>query len=312
MKSLQVLGLCLLSFALAQNSSWQRMAPLKTPRQEVGVAVLEGKIYVAGGLLGNGATSGALEVYDPKANQWTTLEPLPVPVHHPAAVGLDGKLYVLGGYRVGFSDTINAVQIYDPASQKWNKGTPLPTSRAALSAVVLEGKIYAVGGVNGHSTAELAVFEPKSKAWKTLPPMPTPRDHSGAAVIEGKVYVAGGRKDGVFDLRNLEVYDPKTAQWEVLAPMPTGRSGHAVGAIGDCLYAISGEGNPQAANGMFVQVEAYNTKTKRWASLSAIPSPKHGTGAAVIGAQIFLPGGGSSASIDPTFFNDLFIPPPCA
>ena len=297
--------------ALAQGGAWRSLAPMAVARQEVGVAVLEGKIYVAGGFLGNGATTAALEVYDPQTNRWTRLEAMPTAVNHPAAAGLDGRVYVMGGYRSGLSQPTDELQVYDPATGRWSQAAPMPSARGALSAAVIEGKIYAVGGASGRSLGDLAVYDPKANAWTMLPAMPNPRDHAGVAVVAGKLYVVGGRKDGVFDLKHLEVYDPKTGQWQVLPPMPTGRSGHMVAAVGNCIYSIAGEGNPRSVIGMFVEVEVYNVARNRWSSLRQMPVPKHGSVAVTLGEQIFLPAGATSASIDPVNTLDLFIPPRC-
>lgn len=73
--------------------------------------------------------------------------------------------------------------------------------------------------------------------------------------------------------------------------MPTPRGG-AAGAVAEGrLYVVRGEGNPAAASGVFAEVEAYDPETDRWTSLPPMSTPRHGTGAAALLGQIYVPGG---------------------
>src|SRR5436190_20234220 len=51
------------------TNSWAAMAPLPVARGATGVAVVNGKIYVAGGLVA-GASVNDLTAYDPATNTW--------------------------------------------------------------------------------------------------------------------------------------------------------------------------------------------------------------------------------------------------
>jgi hypothetical protein len=55
------------------------LAPLSEPRQEPAAAVLDGKIYAAGGLAGR---PNANEIYDPATNRWSLAANLPVGTDH--------------------------------------------------------------------------------------------------------------------------------------------------------------------------------------------------------------------------------------
>ena len=93
---------------------WRTLAPMPTPRSEVAVAAVGGKIYVVGGFEGDGSTSDAVEVYDPVTDTWTQAPPLPEPRHHTAAMGVGGAfLYVIGGFGTSFSDPQSSVFRFD-------------------------------------------------------------------------------------------------------------------------------------------------------------------------------------------------------
>src|SRR5258708_40246655 len=81
------------------------------------IGAINGKLYVAGGLDGNGALTNVVEVYDPAANNWTTLAHMPAAVTNAASVALNGQLYVFGGNNG--TGHVATRQRYDPHKNKW-------------------------------------------------------------------------------------------------------------------------------------------------------------------------------------------------
>ncbi len=138
--SLSVFAFAVPSTAFAESPGrWTTGAPMLSARSEVAVAVVAGKVYVAGGF--GGGT--ALEIYDPATNRWSRGASVPLAVHHAAAVGMGGRLYVIGGFAGGW-DPVDTVYEYDPNLDRWQMRPPLPTARGALVAVTLDGKIHAL------------------------------------------------------------------------------------------------------------------------------------------------------------------------
>lgn len=282
---------------LSAQGAWIGAAAVPDPRQEVGTAELNGKIYVIGGL----PRTDRVQEFDPGANSWRFVAPLAIAVDHTAVAAVGAKLYVIGGNTA--AGATNAVFEYDPPGDRWSQKTSMPTPRSALAAAVISGKIYAVGG-SGATQRELEAYDPATDSWAQLAAMPTGRNHLAAASIQGKLYVAGGRPG---NLSVLEVYDPATNSWSTKAPMPTGRSGHAAAVVGNKLYAFGGEGNPASPIGIFSQAELYDPQTDSWASLDPMPTPRHGIGAAALGNRIYVPagatraGGGSQTGVHEVF-----------
>ena len=61
------------------TNTWETVAPMKTARSESSAAVLDGKLYVAGGqseLFDMSATLSTVERYDPSANVWEEVPPM--------------------------------------------------------------------------------------------------------------------------------------------------------------------------------------------------------------------------------------------
>ncbi|KAH6947402.1 hypothetical protein HPB50_018807 [Hyalomma asiaticum] len=87
-----------------------------TRRCRLGVAVLQGKIYVCGGY--DGATFlQTTEAFDPVTQQWQFVAPMNVTRSRVALVANCGRLFAVGGYD-GVSN-LSTVEIYDPEADQW-------------------------------------------------------------------------------------------------------------------------------------------------------------------------------------------------
>jgi len=131
------------------TNAWEEEAvsPMPTARENAGMAVLDGKLYVAGGESEDaGAASNLVERYDFATNSSEAVAPL-AEARYDLAVGvLDGKLYAVGGFcDDGF---LSSVERYDPATNAWEAVAPMAAARSDHGVAVLDGKLYAVGGLN--------------------------------------------------------------------------------------------------------------------------------------------------------------------
>jgi hypothetical protein len=265
---------------------WLTKANIPTPRSEVAVAEVNGKIYVLGGFSSRG--QAVHEEYDPQTDRWRARANMPKRLNHAGAVGLNGKLYMIGGYLENGAAIADAYE-YDPATDRWRTLAPMPTPRGALGVAVVDGKIYAVGGRNTADVGANEVYDPTTDRWGRLAPMPTPRDHLGVAALGGKVYAVAGRFESFARNTGInEVFDPATGRWERKAPLPTVRSGVAAIALNGHLLVFGGE----ATEGTFEENEAYNPATDSWVALAPMPTARHGIGAAEVGGVVYIPSGG--------------------
>jgi hypothetical protein len=192
------------------TNSWSLGASMPWACGSVNTAYINGKVYAAGGIVGN-VTVNTAAVYDPAANTWTPIASMPIGRNH-AAAGTDGqKFYIFGGRTgpnattVGFDD----VQIYDPASNTWQwsgqagSNIPLlPQKRGGMGkAAFYNGEFYVMGGETTNSgTGQTAnnvynrvdVYNPVARTWRLEAPMPTARHGIFPVVGNGKILVAGG------------------------------------------------------------------------------------------------------------------------
>ena len=248
---------------------WIPRAPLPAARElPNGAAVINGKIYVPGGLTSLGPTK-SLYVYTVASNSWSTKASMPIRSHGGAAAAIDGKLWVIAtpAGEGGFYTNETRLFRYDPATDTWSEREPAPHHHHRAAVGVINGKIYVAGGMTKtlrnevtyeyepEPFAELDVYDPATNVWTTKARMPTARWGAAGGVIDGKLYVAGGRATDLSPLTTMEMYDPATNSWGVRAKMLTAREGAGAAVVGGVMHVLGGKGDPDS--GVLKTNEAY-------------------------------------------------------
>ncbi|WKN31500.1 PKD domain-containing protein [Porifericola rhodea] len=151
------------------SAGWKYLtsSPLPNPRNHIGSAVLNGKLYIVGGQHkqdGELTTQDDVHMYDPQTDKWTKVTDLPdineVPDNLTPGKGhitgstfaYDGKIFVLGGEYKFLGPYSKAVLAYDPENDEWTRYTDMPASRASGIAGVVDGVLYYSTGKNASTT----------------------------------------------------------------------------------------------------------------------------------------------------------------
>ena len=114
---------------IAAEDSWATMAEIPTPREGLGVAVVNGKICAIGGDDGNGHL-GVNEEYDPATNTWVMKKSMPTPRSRFGITVHQNKIYVIGGGGdFGVEEVTGLNQVYDPLTDTWETKTEKCISR---------------------------------------------------------------------------------------------------------------------------------------------------------------------------------------
>lgn len=295
--------------AIGLRSWWQSMPALPSgARQELGVAVARGQIFVVGGIVPRVAGVVTVEAFDPDTSQWRSVAPLPRALHHLATAGDGDRLYVAGGYEGFVFRPVDTVYRYDPEADAWETLPPLPVAVGAAAAAVVNGQLHVVGGGRGiQSVPEHQVLDLATHRWRRAAALPEALNHLAAVVRAGRVYVVGGRRDpsGLQNSAALYEYNAEEDRWEGRAPMPTARSGHAAAVVGPWLVVFGGEVNlSNPRSGTHAHVELYHFERNAWWSDRAMPLPRHGFGAASVDNTVYLPGGATLAGYGATAWHD--------
>jgi non-specific serine/threonine protein kinase len=274
---------------LRAASAWRPLPPMPTARQNMASAVLDGTIWVVGGLAPGSRGSRRVEGYDPVVNGWKAGPDLPVRLHHEMVVTYRGDLVVMGGWIPSGSDPSAEIsdQVFALRAGRWVKLPPLNRPRVAGAAAVVGDRIVVVGGqADGRLVKTTEVFD--GKRWSDGANIPTPREHLAAASEGQFVYAVGGR--ALSPDKNsaaLERYDPESDRWQRLPDMPTARGGLAAAIAGGNLFALGGE-TPTRVLGA---VESYGIASKAWSRAPSMRIRRHGSTMDAIGRTLYSLGG---------------------
>jgi N-acetylneuraminic acid mutarotase len=221
---------------------WVEASPAPSRRAEFAAAVLDGRLYVAGGFtaLQQGVDLAEVHVYDPAADAWSTVAPLPTATNHPAMLAAAGRLYYLGGPVGGrVSDD---TWTYDPTADSWAAGPAMPAPRSQHAAITIGDRIYVVAGVSTRPGAgrETWSFDPVASTWTAgLAAIPTEGNHLAAVAFEGRVWAIGGRVGS--NVAAVESYDPAADAWTVETPLADPQGALTAAALGGRIHAVGGE-----------------------------------------------------------------------
>src|SRR4029079_3307100 len=173
-------------------------------------AELAGRIYVAGGMVGNSGRRLSLVQRFAPGRGCQRLKPLPQPLRAASAATLGGRIYVTGGQAV--TGVTRKVEVYDPRLRRWSAGPPLPVPVFNHSTVALGGALYVLGGFDGTERRDVFTYRPGTAGWRRVSPLPRPNHAFGAVAFRGELWTIGGRR-GARILREVSIYDPLRERW---------------------------------------------------------------------------------------------------
>ncbi len=199
------------------TDTWEIKTSMPTARNYLQANVVEGKIYLIGGLcqqkleypLTNHA-SNVTEVYNPINDTWTTAASMPTTVWSYASAVTNEKIYITSGWtgssssRWGVDSSLsNQTQIFNPKTNDWSLGAPIPIPVTLAAAGATTGemalkRIYVIGGCLIANTQEqpgiqaTQIYDPATDTWSSGAKMPIGRKGLGVAVANDMLYAMGG------------------------------------------------------------------------------------------------------------------------
>jgi len=309
-----------LPLAVEVNNSAGRFtlaAPLPEARTEAGGAVLDGRLYVVGGLGPQNQSLTSFFAYDPASDSWERLRDLPGPLNHPGVVSANGRIWVVGsmgplgirlrGFMFARWNPQSAVFSYDPAAGRWTAGPAMPEARGGGGVAVADGAIWYVGGINDalEITNDLFRLDLKTLEWQRKASMPTARDHLRMEAVGNSLFAISGREDDLrLNLATTERYDIATDTWTRVSDTPNPRGGFGSTVAGGRIYTFGGE-YPWTT---LSAVERYDPQTDRWDVIGSLPESRHGIIAGTIDGRIHLVSGGRRPRVSVSTIHRVFEP----
>ncbi|MDP9175904.1 MAG: carbohydrate-binding protein [Planctomycetota bacterium] len=231
--------------------SWTRIADMPEAVTHGAVTVVDSRVYIAGGYVGQAPGPGTAHVwiYDTVANTWSAGISLP-DARAGGGLGFVGRtLYFYGGINANRTiDEPTTWSLNVDSGTIWTQLADMPNPRNHLGAATLNGKLYAIGGQ--HLTAEMTgnqaevdVYDPSTNLWSVAAPMPAPRSHISPAtfVRNGRIDVIGGEGNGNGHLADFIEFDPTANAWAALPSLPLARKSAIAAAIGNRIIVTTGE-----------------------------------------------------------------------
>jgi N-acetylneuraminic acid mutarotase len=188
----------------AGADSWTEKTAMPTAREDMGSAVVDGLIYVFGGITSPEPTvTNVMEVYDPAQDTWDeTKADLPVAkLLGDFGCACNGKIYAIGATNTmtGYPNLTPVLTVYEynPGTDQWATKTAMPTgaSRCYKECESIGNYIYVVAGAlaaYGTPTDVIYRYDTVGDSWTQLFNAPYSASGSALAVLSDKIYMCGG------------------------------------------------------------------------------------------------------------------------
>ena len=257
------------------KDTWKEAAGMIVRRQQLGVGVLDGKVYAVGGSDGSLRLS-SVECFDPSTSFWSFVAPMST-CRSGVGVGiLGGAMYAAGGY--DGRSCLNTVERFDLDKNLWCPVAQMSTRRSFPGVAVFNGKLYIFGGNDGTSFLNVVeCYDPHINRWSTLTPLSKPRAGIGVAILGQQIFVAGGN-DGTSRLDSFDFFDVRSGKWQSAAHMTSSRDGVCLCTMGTHLCAVGGINGPSYLK----SAELYDPVNNTWELVASMETCRAAAGVAVV------------------------------
>ncbi|AAF18031.1 gp155R [Rabbit fibroma virus] len=166
-------------------------------RRNSSACVVNGYIYVVGGIDQEDRLIGSVEYWKPGMDEWHNAPYLQANVET-ATVCYRNELWVAGGtvdlYYPTFINSVNRL-----TGDRWTIVEPLPEPRSGAAAVVYNDRLYCIGGRvhGGIYTSHVYRYLDESHTWERLSDMVEVRRNPICCVYNNAIYVLGGNTNAV-------------------------------------------------------------------------------------------------------------------
>lgn len=288
---------------------WEDVASLNQARSGHSAAVLDGLIYVFGGITPGGATN-SVEVYDPVTDSWSSGESMPDNSLGPA-VAVNGKIYM--------PVDSDRVRIFDPSLVEGNRWSTVTAVNSGLN----DKSLHDAAGYEEATFGDILVgthgvilfngplffraYDPVDNQWL----FPETGDTQSlrellrftVEVVGDSMYVIGGfGQMNSFDDRgardNVMEFDLLTEEWGGFGSgrLNLARDDHASAVFEDRIYIFGGApvscGLSGCTRGLpFREAEVFDPATNESTNLPEMFQPREDFDAVTLDGNIYVIGG---------------------
>lgn len=284
---------------------------LLQPRvQPSAIALADGTVFILGGWI-DGRVSAATEIFDPATGRSRAGPQLPEALAMPTLAALpDGNVLIAGGNNG--RRVVAGAHRFDPRSGTLVRLGNLNVARAGATGTRLpDGRVLIAGGGdsesrNRHALASAELFDPATGSFAATGSLRDRRyKHGAVALPSGDVLIVGGSDERDYEgkLRSIERYDPATGRFTNAGNLiaPRFKLADALVLLGTGqLVVAGGDEYPEIFDpGTRKSLRLATSLGGQWNYLTAL---------AAANGSVFLAGGYSEGSIEPTARTWLLTP----
>ena len=278
-------------FKTFSQSPWMKLEDMPTARSMAGSCLLDGRIYVIGGVGGTNEASryASTEAYDIALKKWTVLANMQVSRYGATYHAVNGKIYAFGG------EDENTVEEYDPKEDTWTFKSTMPGKRWNHTSCVYNNEVYFFGGGDIYATIPTPtwVYNPASNTWQTMSDSTGKRYFTSCYAYNDKIYVFGGLEPS--NSTKTAAYDPVSDTWEELADIPVATFGHITLLYNNKILLFGGDNGfdeiYQDGINPLKHVFEYDPENNKWKRLVDMPFTRSFMSGITSGKYIYLFGG---------------------
>jgi hypothetical protein len=224
-----------IGYILEDWGQWQPVAGLPAPMAHGKSALLDGRLFVAGGWRGYSASSTNAASFD--GASWRLEPALPASLRYFGAATYSGTYFAVAGHS-GLATT-NIVHQFD--GSVWSTSTPYPVGKASmLDAAVYDGYLFAAGGHDGNQgNARTNMYRFNGASWEEVAGLPARRFNHAMQVFNGALYVLGGLDQDGTAHTNVYRFDGST--WVEEPGLPVAKASLATTTLRGELYVVAGQ-----------------------------------------------------------------------
>ncbi|XP_036428608.1 kelch repeat and BTB domain-containing protein 13 [Colossoma macropomum] len=201
-------------FLNEEQGTWRYLTDLPTDASTsmAGVAVVENRLYVVGGVRGiSKETVDFSFCYDVESNTWSTFDGPQQPRYNFSLVGHEGRLYAFGGEYD--KRIISSSEVCDVSTREWTTVKHAPRPVAGAASAVARRRIF-ICFWKPPDTTDIYEYVPVKDEWILTTTMIRPQSYGHCMVAHGeKLYVMRNGPCDDFLRCLMDCYNITTGQW---------------------------------------------------------------------------------------------------
>ena len=249
-------------------------------------AVIDGKIYVLGGLNDKKQSSKTVWLFDPLTNTVTEAGALTAPTHDPMGGAIGQTAFAFGGG--AGNKTFDKVEVFAVGATVATVTSKLPSPRTDGIAVSTPTRdsLFVIGGYDGKNPTNDVLGTSDGKTFATRATLPQPVRYPAAEIIGNVIWVFGGEQNNQpTDL--IQKIDLTTGQATVAGHLAAPMSHASAFTLGGTIFIAGGK----SADGPTDAIRRFDPNTISTVDAGVLPAKTTDAMVAVSGETAYLLGG---------------------